>query len=73
MLSFPTHDEKSPASSKVDMEKTLAAAPGESIEAASIHSSPATASATGDRVLVLMDLDNGLVGWEDDNDPENPQ
>ncbi|KAF2741000.1 MFS general substrate transporter [Polyplosphaeria fusca] len=28
---------------------------------------------TGDRALVLMDLDHGLVGWESDEDPENPQ
>lgn len=30
-------------------------------------------TASGDRAVVLMDLDNGLVGWENDNDPENPQ
>lgn len=30
-------------------------------------------SASGDRTLVLMDLDNGLVGWESDTDPDNPQ
>jgi hypothetical protein len=28
---------------------------------------------SGDRALVLMDLENGLVGWENDKDPENPQ
>jgi predicted HAD superfamily phosphohydrolase YqeG len=32
-----------------------------------------TAQASGDRVVVLMDLDNGLVGWESDDDPDNPQ
>jgi hypothetical protein len=31
------------------------------------------AQSSGDRVLVLMDLDNGLVGWESDEDPDNPQ
>jgi len=30
-------------------------------------------SASGDRTLVLMDLDNGLVRWKSDSDPENPQ
>ena len=28
---------------------------------------------SGDRTLMLMDLDNGLVGWESEEDPENPQ
>lgn len=32
-----------------------------------------SAPASGDRVVVLMDLDNGLVGWEGDDDPDNPQ
>ncbi|KAF2749116.1 putative MFS multidrug transporter [Sporormia fimetaria CBS 119925] len=32
-----------------------------------------TIAASGDRALVLMDLDAGLVGWESDDDPENPQ
>jgi hypothetical protein len=31
------------------------------------------AQASGDRALVLMDLDNGMVGWESAEDPENPQ
>ncbi|KAF2017158.1 putative MFS multidrug transporter [Aaosphaeria arxii CBS 175.79] len=35
-------------------------------------SNPAT-STSGDRALVLMDLENGLVGWENAEDPENPQ
>lgn len=35
---------------------------------------PRTAAApSGDRALVLMDLDDGLVGWDSDKDPENPQ
>lgn len=29
--------------------------------------------ASGDRAVVLMDLDNGLVGWESIEDPANPQ
>jgi hypothetical protein len=29
-------------------------------------------TASGDRAVVLMDLDNGLVGWESADDPENP-
>lgn len=33
----------------------------------------ATAQGSGDRAVVLMDLDNGLVGWESADDPENPQ
>ncbi|KAJ4297846.1 hypothetical protein N0V90_005742 [Kalmusia sp. IMI 367209] len=32
-----------------------------------------TAQPSGDRALVLMDLDNGLVGWDSADDPENPQ
>ncbi|KAL1606817.1 hypothetical protein SLS60_004226 [Paraconiothyrium brasiliense] len=32
-----------------------------------------TAQASGDRALVLMDLNNGLVGWDSAGDPENPQ
>lgn len=31
------------------------------------------ATASGDRALVLMHLENGLVGWENSQDPENPQ
>lgn len=31
------------------------------------------ATVSGDRDLVLMDLESGLVGWESDKDPENPQ
>jgi predicted HAD superfamily phosphohydrolase YqeG len=33
----------------------------------------AATQGTGDRAVVLMDLDNGLVGWESADDPENPQ
>ncbi|KAF2708406.1 MFS general substrate transporter [Pleomassaria siparia CBS 279.74] len=33
----------------------------------------AAATASGDRTLVLMDLENGLVGWESAEDPDNPQ
>ncbi|KAF2257018.1 putative MFS multidrug transporter [Trematosphaeria pertusa] len=29
--------------------------------------------ASGDRAVVLMDLENGMVGWESAEDPENPQ
>lgn len=32
-----------------------------------------TAQSSGDRALVLMDLENGLVGWDSADDPENPQ
>ena len=30
-------------------------------------------TATGDRFLVLMDLENGMVGWDCAEDPDNPQ
>ncbi|KAF2464969.1 MFS general substrate transporter [Lindgomyces ingoldianus] len=30
-------------------------------------------TAIGDRCLVVMDLENGLVGWESGDDPANPQ
>lgn len=33
----------------------------------------AAAQGSGDRAVVLMDLDNGLVGWESADDPDNPQ
>ena len=33
----------------------------------------AAAQASGDRALVLMDLENGMVGWESASDPDNPQ
>ena len=32
-----------------------------------------SATASGDRALVLMDLENGMVGWETADDPDNPQ
>lgn len=35
--------------------------------------SQVNAQASGDRAIVLMDLENGLVGWESADDPENPQ
>jgi len=31
------------------------------------------AQASGDRALVLMDLENGMVGWDSAEDPDNPQ
>jgi hypothetical protein len=36
------------------------------------HAKPA-AQASGDRALVLMDLENGMVGWDSAEDPDNPQ
>lgn len=30
-------------------------------------------AASGDRALILMDLENDLVGWESNDDPMNPQ
>ena len=32
----------------------------------------AATTTTGDRPPIYMDLENGLVGWEDDNDPQHP-
>ena len=31
------------------------------------------AATSGDRTPVLMDLENGMVGWESAGDPDNPQ
>ncbi|KAH7075605.1 putative MFS multidrug transporter [Paraphoma chrysanthemicola] len=66
-------EEKGKVSIEAALEKGIADVPCENIDAASLHASAPVAPATGDRVLVLMDLDKGLVGWEDENDPENPQ
>ncbi|KAH7090532.1 putative MFS multidrug transporter [Paraphoma chrysanthemicola] len=65
-------EEKSKVSIEAALEKGVADVPCENIDAVSLHASPPAASNTGDRIVVLMDLDKGLVGWEDENDPENP-
>ena len=54
-------------------EKSIAVLPVEAVDAVPPNNPQAAIQASGDRALVLMDLDNGLVGWESDDDPENPQ
>ncbi|KAH7392747.1 putative MFS multidrug transporter [Pyrenochaeta sp. MPI-SDFR-AT-0127] len=45
----------------------------EGADIASPEKPEAAVEASGDRALVLMDLDNCLVGWDSADDPENPQ
>lgn len=56
-----------------DIEKTVVVAPVEGLDADSQVRPQTPAQSNGDVKLVLMDLDNGLVGWESADDPENPQ
>lgn len=65
------HSEKSVVPE--DIEKGIAAVPVEDLDIAAPGKPEVAAQASGDRALVLMDLDNGLVGWDNDEDPENPQ
>jgi hypothetical protein len=61
--------EKSVAGSEKDIEIDSI----RDVEPASPKGTRTAAQASGDRVLVLMDLDSGLVGWESEKDPDNPQ
>lgn len=47
--------------------------PADGVDTVPANNTPPSAPASGDRVVVLTDLDNGLVGWESDDDPDNPQ
>ena len=71
---FIYHDKRSEKSVVPDdIEKGIAAVPVEDLDIIAPDKPEAATQASGDRALVLMDLDNGLVGWENDEDPENPQ
>jgi hypothetical protein len=56
-----------------DVEKDMVGTNVADPDIVSQEKSTAPAQASGDRALVLMDLDNGLVGWDSADDPENPQ
>lgn len=56
-----------------NMEKDIMGLPSEGVDGLE-HGKPIPApTASGDRALVLMDLENGMVGWESAEDPDNPQ
>lgn len=65
------HSEKSVVPD--DIEKGIAAVPVEDLDIVAPDKPEVAAHVSGDRALVLMDLDHGLVGWDSDEDPENPQ
>ena len=67
------HDRRSEKSIPDDIEEGIAAIPVEDLDIVAPDKPEVAAQASGDRALVLMDLDNGLVGWESAEDPENPQ
>jgi hypothetical protein len=56
-----------------DVEKDAMGAPTVGVDDVQDEKPKGGLTASGDRALVLMDLDSGLVGWDNDNDPENPQ
>lgn len=54
-----------------DVEKEIVSAGTTyNIEDRDINPAP---QASGDRALELMDIENGMVGWESVDDPDNPQ
>jgi len=55
------------------MEKDIEGLPTETVDILQNGKHLPIVTATGDRTLVLMDLENGMVGWESEEDPENPQ
>lgn len=56
-----------------DIEKEIVGAVASDIHHVTQEKVTPTPQASGDRALVLMDLDNGLVGWESAEDSNNPQ
>jgi hypothetical protein len=73
MSDIQNHVKKSTEPPRLNNEKDAPVVPTEGINSILPNSFETAAPASGDRVLVLMDLDNGLVGWESADDPENPQ
>lgn len=66
--------EKWSAESREDMNNSIEIDTAQNVHSAISKDCPATAPLpSGNRALVLMDLENGLVGWESADDPENPQ
>lgn len=56
-----------------NLENDLVDLPSEIGETLQHDKAMPSATASGDRALVLMDLENGMVGWESAEDPDNPQ
>jgi hypothetical protein len=56
-----------------NMEKDLVDLPIEAEKSLQHDKAIPSATASGDRVLILTDLENGMVGWESAEDPDNPQ
>jgi hypothetical protein len=73
MADVQNYSEKSSERSSMDDSKNIPDEPLEVVDSVSRNNPQAVAQVSGERPLVLMDLENGLVGWESDQDPENPQ
>lgn len=56
-----------------DIEKEMVGAAAVDVETVQTEKARPAVQASGDRAVVLMDLENGMVGWESAEDPENPQ
>jgi hypothetical protein len=54
-------------------EKDLVDLPSETDDTLQHDKVMPSTTVSGDRALVLMDLENGMVGWESAEDPDNPQ
>ena len=65
--------EQSSTKSLVETEKDVEIDPLRNVETPSPKDQQIAAHSSGDRTLVLMDLDNGLVGWESEEDPSQPK
>ena len=59
-----------PLNNEIEKEITTTFPSDDNVKQEDVVASP---QASGDRAVVLMDLDNGLVGWESIDDPANPQ
>jgi predicted HAD superfamily phosphohydrolase YqeG len=73
MTDIQSHGNTSLVPPRMNNEKDTPVLPTENVDAIRPSNPQPPAQSSGDRVLVLMDLDNGLVGWESDEDTENPQ
>jgi hypothetical protein len=73
MSDIQSHGNKTSEPLRIDNEKETQVQPTENLDFIRPSDPQPAAQSSGDQVLILMDLDNGLVGWESDDDPENPQ
>jgi hypothetical protein len=58
---------------RFEYEKDTPVIPSKNFDAIQLNNLEPAAQFSRLRVLVLMDLDNGLVRWESNDDSENPQ